>query len=230
MTTTSIPQPDLIPKSTAEKLDAHAKLIKTFIAGQRKGAGELFGYAFLAGCQLLQAKTDVPNGNSAAPNAGFKNWVETTFPDVGMRTAERWMVFAEDVRAAVGDASPKAPLLLGAGKLNVKRRNLILDLVSRVMDGKSMTQFMRDCRLLRDPEKAKPVARPARTRQEANKARAEQARRVCKGVCGDYNTAAKVLRWTPAEDLKQLLDRTVDFGNAIREQLKKLKVEPNAVH
>jgi hypothetical protein len=217
---------ELIPKSTAEKLDTHVKKIKTFIQGQRKGAAEQFGYAFLAGRQLLQAKSDLPNGNSKDANAGFQKWVEASFPAITHRTATNWMVFAESIMARVELDAPKSPLLLGVGKLNVKTRNSILDIVPKVMDGKGMMTFMRATRLLLDPEKPEAIPPKPLTAQEKNKAKAEQAKRVWKAIRTDLGTGLKVIKRLEATDLKQMLDDLVDAGNKIREQLKKLKVEP----
>jgi len=217
---------ELIPKSTAEKLDGHIKKIRTYIAGQRKGAAEQFGYAFLAGRVLLQAKNDIPNGNSGQPGTGFQKWVETNFPDITHRTATRWMVFAEAITAVISVDAPKSPLLLGVGKLNVQARNSILNLVPKVMDGKGMMEFMRSSRLLLDPEKPEHTPQKPVTKQEANKFKAERARRVSKSIRGDLDTGKKILKWLGVEDLKQQIDAAVDYANACREQLKKLKVEP----
>lgn len=215
---------ELIPKSTAEKLDHHVKLVKTFIAGERKSEEELVGYAFLAGRALLQAKADLPHGNSD-PNAGFKKWVEAHFPDYSYRTAANRMQFAELVTATLQVDAPKSPLLLGIKKLNVKSRASILTAVREVMDGKGMMEFMRAGRLLADPEKQKHTAPKPTTKQEKNKAKAEQAKRIWKTITGDLGTGLKVINRLDADELKKALDCTIDAGNKIREQLKKLKVE-----
>jgi hypothetical protein len=220
--TTKTQELELIPKSTAEKLDGHIRQIRTYIAGQRKGAAEQFGYAFLAGRVLLQAKDDLPHGNSD-PNAGFQKWVAAQFPEITYRTAANWMVFAESVMAQVQIDAPKSPLLLGVKKLNVKTRNSILNLVPSVLDGKGMMAFMRSCRLLRDPEKQKHTPTKPATKQEANKAKSEQAKRVWKSIRSDCETGLKVLKWLDADVLQQNIDAFVDAANQCRDQLKKLK-------
>src|SRR5437868_4537349 len=108
---------EIIPKAVAEKLDTHADLIHQLIAAQRRGAAEQFGYAFLAGRALLQAKTIIPNGNNRFPNAGFKHWVEANLPEITMRTAENWMLFAEAILARAQLDAATSPLLLGALEL-----------------------------------------------------------------------------------------------------------------
>src|SRR6185437_1393951 len=108
----------VISRIVAEKLEAHAKIIHTLIAAQRRGAAEQFGYAFLAGRALLQAKAIVPNGNAPVPNAGFKNWVAANLPEISMRTAENWMLFAESIIARAQIAAMSSPLLLGSVEIN----------------------------------------------------------------------------------------------------------------
>src|SRR3954471_15634008 len=109
---------EVISKAVAEKLEAHAQVIHTLIAAQRRGAAEQFGYAFLAGRALLQAKAIVPNGNSRHPDAGFKNWVIANLPEITMRTAENWMLFAESVLSRAQMDACNSPLLLGSVEIN----------------------------------------------------------------------------------------------------------------
>jgi hypothetical protein len=140
---------EVISRAVAEKLEAHANVLHTLIAAQRRGAAEQFGYAFLAGRALLQAKAIVPNGNAGAPNAGFKNWVAANLPEITMRTAENWMLFAESVIARAQVDAIKAPLWLGSVEISGSAHESILQLVPEIMDGKGMMRFMRDSRLLR---------------------------------------------------------------------------------
>src|SRR3954467_940559 len=133
---------EIIPKILAEKLEAHARTIREFIAGQRRGAAEQFGFAFLAGRALLQAKGIVPNGNHKKPNAGFRIWVEANFPEITVRTAENWMTFANEVMTRAQVAAPDSPMLLGPGELNGRTHDCVLELVPQVMDGKGMMKFM----------------------------------------------------------------------------------------
>ena len=148
---------EIIPKAIAEKLEAHASIIHTLIAAQRRGAAEQFGYAFLAGRALLQAKEIVPNGNARMANSGFKRWVEASFPEITMRTAENWMLFAESILARAQVDTASAPLLLGSMEMTGQSHDSILQLVPEVMDGKGMMRFMRETRLLRPPERTRYV-------------------------------------------------------------------------
>src|SRR3954466_11127469 len=122
-------QVEITSKILAEKLDAHAQVIREFIARQRRGAAEQFGYAFLAGRALLQAKGVVPNGNHKRPDAGFRIWVETNFSDITLRTAENWMAFADAVMARAQTSAPNSPLLLGPGEIEGQPHESILQLV-----------------------------------------------------------------------------------------------------
>src|SRR3569833_3139666 len=125
---------EIISKAVAEKLEAHAEVIHTLIAAQRRGAAEQFGYAFLAGRALLQAKAIVPNGNASAPNAGFKNWVAANLPEITMRTAENWMLFAESILTRAQVDALNSPLLLGSVEIAGSAHDSILQLVREILD------------------------------------------------------------------------------------------------
>ena len=176
---------EVIPKAVAEKLEAHANVIHTLIAAQRRGAAEQFGYAFLAGRALLQAKAIVPNGNSRAPNAGFKNWVAANLPEITMRTAENWMLFADSIISRAQVDASSSPLLLGAWRSTARRMIRFSRLVPEIMDGKGMMRFMRDSRLLRRPQ---TVAQAIRVQivfaREIAKEKSAHARRVWESYYG----------------------------------------------
>ncbi len=215
---------EVIPKSIAEKLEAHAKVIHTLIAAQRRGAAEQFGYAFLAGRALLQAKAIVPNGNIKTPNAGFKRWVDVNFPEITMRTAENWMAFAESIMGHAQLTVLDSPMQLGSVDLNEQSHETILQLVPEVMDGKGMMRFMRECRLLRAPG---PQTNPS---QESDSPRAENAeesvpaRRLWERIVTDLEKGEKILpSIESAEDLKRYLEAVVNVSGKIRAALKQPK-------
>ena len=211
---------EIIPKAIAEKLEAHANILHTLIAAQRRGAAEQFGYAFLAGRALLQAKAIVPNGNSPRPNAGFKHWVEANLPEITMRTAENWMLFAESILARSQLDAPTSPLLLGSVELTEASHDSILQIVPEVMDGKGMMRFMRETRLLRPPERPRNHPRKTVSAREAAREKSAQARRLWEGIVVNLDTGVKILpRLESADDLRRYLGALVDAGNAIRNLL-----------
>lgn len=213
---------EIIPKAIAEKLEAHANIIHTLIAAQRRGAAEQFGYAFLAGRALLQAKAIVPNGNAEAPNAGFKNWVEANLPEITMRTAENWMFFAESILARAHVAAVTSPLLLGSVELTGQSHDSILQLVPQVMDGKGMMRFMRDTRLLRAPERSRDFPGKIAAARHAAREKSSQARRVWEGIIADLETGGKILPCLQdTDDLKRYLDVLIAATNQIRAVLQK---------
>jgi hypothetical protein len=213
---------EIIPRAVAEKLETHAGVIHHLIAAQRRGAAEQFGYAFLAGRALLQAKAIVPNGNLKVPNAGFKHWVEANLPEITLRTAENWMLFAESILARAQIDAANSPLLLGSVELNGQSHDSILQLVPQVMDGKGMMRFMRECRLLRPPERPQPHPRKIISAREASKEKSAQARRLWESLIVELDTGGKILpRIENPEDLKRYLDTLIDTGNKIRAVLKK---------
>jgi hypothetical protein len=213
---------EVIPKAIAEKLEAHAGIIRNLIAAQRRGAAEQFGYAFLAGRALLQAKEIVPNGNNRIPNAGFKQWVEANFAEITLRTAENWMLFAESILARAQLDTASSPLLLGSVEMNGQSHDSILQLVPEVMDGKGMMRFMRETRLLRPPERARYTPRKPVSARETTKEKSAQARRVWEGIVADLETGGNILaRIESTADLERYLDMLIDTGNKIRDVLKK---------
>jgi hypothetical protein len=215
---------ELIPKSTAEKLDAHTKKISAYIDGHRKGAAEMAGYAYLAGLVLLEAKATITHGNGDS-NAGFKNWVEARFKKITHRTATNWMGLAQSIQAAAAILPEfnNSPLLLGIGKINSKNQTVVLNLVRQVMDGKTMMKFLRDSALLRDPEKQKHHPAKAVSAQEANKAKAKLAKRVWDRLRSELDAACKVLSRLEPDDWKKNIDALVDAANRNREAQAKAK-------
>ncbi len=169
---------EVIPKAIAEKLEAHVNVLHTLIAAQRRGAAEQFGYAFLAGRALLQAKAIVPNGNSRAPNAGFKNWVAANLPEITMRTAENWMFFADSIIARAQVDAVSSPLLLGAVEINGSAHDSILQLVPEIMDGRGMMRFMRNSRLLRRRKRSRNSSQQIISAHDAAKEKCARACRV----------------------------------------------------
>jgi hypothetical protein len=212
---------EVIPRIVSEKLETHAQVIHTLIAAQRRGAAEQFGYAFLAGRALLQAKSIVPNGNSKVPDAGFRRWVEVNFAEITLRTAENWMFFAEAIISRAQTDAASAPLLLGSVELSGQSHDSILQLVPEVMDGKGMMHFMRDCRLLRPPVRQRPI-KPAAACHDKVREKSAQARRAWEGILAKLETEEKFLPHIEnLDDLKRYLEAFVRAGNTIRSLLKR---------
>jgi hypothetical protein len=172
----------LAPEHAPADLETHAKNIRLYHDGARRGAAELYGYAYLCGREMLLAKPLIAHGNkSATPEgaeAGFKKWIEDRFgKDISYRTAAGWMTFAKDIQEksatiALFNAEPK---LLEGGKLSEKDCEAVLKVIPQIMDGKSMTAFMRDSKLARDPEQPKHTPAKKLTPDEEIEARAKQA-------------------------------------------------------
>jgi hypothetical protein len=215
---------EIIPKAVAEKLEAHANVIHTLIAAQRRGAAEQFGYAFLAGRALLQAKSIVPNGNAHAPNRGFKHWVEANLPEITMRTAENWMLFAESILARAQIDAITSPILLGTVELTGQSHDSILQLVPEVMDGKGMMRFLRHPRLLRRPKRQRHIPCKIVSPRETTREKSAQARRIWESILVELDTGAKIVpRLENTEDLKRYLGALIDAGNQIRAVLQQRK-------
>jgi hypothetical protein len=172
---------------------------------------------------MLAAKELVPHGN-ADKNTGFKQWLGARFAALPYRTCASWMEFAAVFMSKAATLPPlkKRPLALTNGDITEQDRSSMLKAIPLVMDNKSMTKFMRDQRLLRDPQKQKHHPPKPVSNQEAAKAKAKQARRVWEGIASDLETATKIVsRVEDVADLKRYADALVDAGNKIREIIKK---------
>lgn len=218
---------EVISKAVAEKLEAHVQVIQTLIAAKRRGAAEQFGYAFLAGRALLQAKAIVPNGNSRRPNAGFRNWVAANLPEITLRTAENWMLFAESILSRAQVDVPSSPLLLGAVQIECSAHDSILKLVSEIMDGKGMMRFMRDSRLVLTPKRARKIpgkiVSAAQQRVEKN----VRARRFWERVLASIDQAVKILPHIEnSQDLIRYSEHLAEAGDHIRKVVRALESKP----
>jgi hypothetical protein len=208
---------EVIPKAIAEKLEAHANVLHTLIAAQRRGAAEQFGYAFLAGRALLQAKAIVPNGNSRVPNAGFKNWVAANLPEITMRTAENWMLFADSIIGRAQVDAVSSPLSLGSVEINGSAHDSILQLVPEIMDGKGMMRFMRDSRLLRRRKRSRNPSQQIGCTRDAAKEKHARACRVWNRLLADLEKGGKILSDIEnTEELKRYLAALVATGSQVR--------------
>jgi len=217
---------EVISKAVAEKLEAHVQVIHTLIAAQRRGAAEQFGYAFLAGRALLQAKAIVPNGNSRHPDAGFKNWVAANLPEITMRTAENWMLFAESILSRAQVDACNSPLLLGSVEINGAAHESVLELVPEIMDGKGMMRFMRDSRLLRVTKRVRSLPHKSASARNVRSQQTARARRLWEGVVTDIGTAGKMLSHIEsARDLDRYLKSLADTSAMLRVAIKIRKTE-----
>ena len=217
---------EVISKVVADRLDAHAQVIHTLIAAQRRGAAEQFGYAFLAGRALLQAKAIVPNGNSRLPNAGFKNWVAAHLPEITMRTAENWMLFAESILSRAQVDAGSSPLLLGAAEINGSAHESILKIVPEIMDGKGMMRFMRDSRLLRAARRSRRHSGAPLSARDIAQQKSVRARRAWDRILENLETAAKILPDIQSvDDLNSYLIVLVDTSSKLRVAIRIRKAE-----
>jgi hypothetical protein len=217
---------EVISKAVAEKLEAHVQVIHTLIAAQRRGAAEQFGYAFLAGRALLQAKAIVPNGNSRHPDAGFKNWVAANLPEITMRTAENWMLFAESILSRAQMDACNSPLLLGSVEINGAAHESVLELVPEIMDGKGMMRFMRDSRLLRVTKRARRLPNKSASARNIRGEQTAQARRLWERVVANISKAGKMLSHIEsAGDLDRYLKSLTDASSLLRVTIKVRKAE-----
>ena len=218
----SKPELEHIPKATADALDLHKRNIRSFLAGELKGAAEQFGYAYLAGREMLLAREALPHGNTGDRALGVKKWIAANFPRLAYRTAASRMELARCFNESKDAAAlfKSRPLLLAKGKLTVKDRAIILQAVPMVLDGKGMMAFMRAGRLLRDPEKAKHHPRKPVDPEKAAALKEKQAIRLWTGILADIDLGLAVLKHLCTATLVSTVDQLVEASNAIRAQIK----------
>lgn len=227
-----MPQPILevehIPKEAADALDRHKKTIAVCIKGHRTGSAQMFGYAYLAGREILAVREVLPHGNTGNRSLGICKWLAAHFPTLPRRTATRFMEFADDVHANQRARAifAKNPDLLTTGKLTVKDRAAILEIIPLVLDGKSMKQFMRDSRLLADPLKNQHHPRKKLDKQKALADKKKQAERFWDRIFSDHALGQPLLRLYPREKLQAGLDACVETTTAIRALLKSERSTP----
>ncbi len=220
LTTTTKPIEHLSAPQAAQ-LERHEKNIKTFIKGQRKGAAEQFGYAYLAGCELLSAKDLMPGVNQHR-NAGFSEWAEGRF-DVEIRTCQRWMQFATAVNAHDTVSPPLSMKLLSNGsngEIDPQTHPAIVRMVNEIMDGSGMMRLMRDSRLLRDPQKPTFHPRKKGSAQAVRAAKLAQAEKWWERVKADHVLGEPMLNLCSNALLKECLEVFVGTTGKIRELLR----------
>lgn len=212
-------QAELIPKSSAEKLDLHERTIKIGIRGHIKGAKEMVGYAYLTGNEMLLAKKVVAHGNSD-PNAGLKNWAEARFKNTPYRTLTFWMSLAREInlkKATVANFEAIV-LKLTKPKLSTTQLNVVADTFAQIMDNRGVTSFMRHARLLRDPKK--PVHHPRKpiSPEKALAAQKQQAVDLWTSILQELAVARvnTVIHHLENHFLDHALDELVETTSALR--------------
>lgn len=97
------------------------------------------GYICLLGRELLIAREQVGHGK-------FLAWIQESFPDYGERSLRRYMAFLADVAGksqVVADIIRK-PALLSNGEPDKAVLKTLCNAVAKVLDGKTMTAYLRD--------------------------------------------------------------------------------------
>jgi hypothetical protein len=128
--------------ATEKKLALCQKQIKAFHKGAQRGAAQLFGYAFLCGHAMNQAKELLPHGQ-------FEKWVAAKFPEIPIETGRNWRKFAE----AIESKNPTVGFLTGGKgtKISKSGESEIVKIVPEVMDGMGMLEFIRSMGFLKEP-------------------------------------------------------------------------------
>lgn len=214
-------------EQTEKRLAIRKKNISVYARGVFAGAAQLYGYAFLCGREMLLAKSEIPHGNKDSEK-GFTAWLEQNFDGITVRTARNWMSFATQIHEKTETVSffSSAGLDLKKRSITKRDRSTILEIIPELMDGKGMMQFMRDSKLLRDPQKPqhhprKPVDPEAALRKVSDRAKEHMldAERPVIMLIDSGDIQEVVCR----KSLEGTLATFVQASNAIRERLKCMK-------
>ena len=206
-----------------KKLETHGKNIKTYLGGVRKSGAALYGYMYLVGREINRVKD-----SEIIEHGQLTSWVSETF-DLPQQTQNRWRQLADEIDAKIPtmgvlpESKKGKPLLLSSGKKSFSKAEVdqILQIIPEVMEGKNATDFLRDCKLVKEPQK--PSYHPPREQSAEEIVAAEnaQAEGLANGlICSvtvlmDDQLDTTLSRLAPAKR-DELLDTLVRLTTAIR--------------
>lgn len=212
-----------LPAATEKQLELHKKNIRLYTDGVRRSGAQFFGYAFLAGREINLAAELLPHGE-------LLPWIQQNFPAVSEPATRIWRNFSKELESKFVTITnlPTAGLLKNPTKpkksFSEKECSLITETVNKVMDGKGMMEFMRGCKLLREPKAHTHTPPKPLSPEEITKAELEQAEAVVDALVGDINLilveqkdVASVLTIVSPKKRKELLDAAVTLNNKLRE-------------
>jgi len=136
---------ELITAQSAERIER----IKNYHASCQRAGGDILGYWALTGLELLALKEETPHGK-------FEELKKLEFGDIPRACLGRYMQFADDLKAkypTVGYLASDRKLLMN-GELSGEQRETVLKAVHEVADGKTVTAFFRELRMIRQPKTA----------------------------------------------------------------------------
>ncbi|HXF15452.1 MAG TPA: hypothetical protein VN496_00520 [Burkholderiales bacterium] len=135
---------ELITAASAERIER----IKTYHASCQRAGGDILAYWALTGLELLALKEETPHGE-------FEDLKKREFGDIPRACLGRYMQFAGDLKVkypTVGYLVADRCLLTN-GELSGEQRETVLQAVHEVADGKTVTAFFRELRMMRQPKK-----------------------------------------------------------------------------
>lgn len=210
---------EYLPPVAAVTLDQHATRIRKYVQFVDETWDLHIAYALLTGRELLIAKEKAGHGK-------FLPWLAKHFPDLEERSAQRYMRFLLDLASKSDTVSDlmRQPLEIADGKLEIGVLRKISAEAARVLDGQSMTAYMREtakCRAL-IPQSARDNS-PKLSAEEKLEAERKQARETLTLFVADARNLIKAhdlhKHWTSA-DFQFLLDEILPVTALCREMKK----------
>jgi hypothetical protein len=225
------------------RLQKHKKVITTCLNGELRGQVQSRYYRAMSGIALLAAREEITHGN-ADPDGGFLKWLSSEFPNLPARNAQRRMEFGRAISEKCDKLSFFSSQNLKLKKsLSASDEKEFLKILPEVMEGKSEVEFMRDMKLLKEPQEPTYHAPREMTAEEKLAADLAQAKESWLMTVQDMEsrvemldrlgipeakqvTTATIKVMSHAIDLldnpgrKEVLDALVEINNKLRESLK----------
>jgi hypothetical protein len=136
----------LAPQSAAteKEIGQHVKCIKLAFDGNLRAGRLFFAYAAIAGASANRLADLLPHGE-------LTQCLAAKLPGIPENTLLRWRQFARDLVFKTPTVVVLLAPLIGKKTLPAKRISEIQEAVLEGMDSKGMVDFMRGCKMLREP-------------------------------------------------------------------------------
>lgn len=163
---------DKLDVISADQHEAVAR-IKTFHQNALRSQRSANVYRFLCGVELNRQKDALPHGE-------FGHWCETNLPFLSKGTSDRYRQLADVIKTKfptvgiMGDSLTHRMSLVGDGQLlPEKETKQINEALFDALDGKTITQFMRDEGIIRPPKDPNATERKTQKLTEEEKVAAQ---------------------------------------------------------
>lgn len=130
-----------------KKVESHLAGIGVAFNGARRAGVQLVGQMVIAGSHMNDLMELLPHGD-------MEKRIAERYPDLSKATQHRWRNLSFEVLEAVKTKCPTMRLLSAKGKLRGGKKNeaALLEIIPAILQGRNVTEFLQDCKLLRAPQ------------------------------------------------------------------------------